>query len=281
MGTTCERIRRDDAPADQCAPQAGRRWTITSHEPGRPLVAVALHDGHDIRAEARPHLALDDAARRREEDPFTAAWTTIAPHQVVVGFSRFEVDFNRDRDGALYRRPEQAWGLRVWQDDTPAAVWAESLALHARFRRDVQALLDLVMARHGRFVLFDLHTYNHRRDGPHAPAADPAGNPEVNVGTRNLDRERWAPVIDAFMRDLRAFDFRGRQLDVRENVRFGGGAFSAWVARQYPWGCPLAIEVKKFFMDEWTGEADPAQVTLIRAALASTVEGVLAALARV
>jgi hypothetical protein len=79
---------------------------------------------------------------------------------------------------------------------------------------------------------------------------------------------------------LSAFDFAGRNLDVRENVKFGGGAFSRWVVENYPTGCPLSIEVKKFFMDEWTGEPDRAQVALIREALAATVDGVLAALAQ-
>ena len=84
-----------------------------------------------------------------------------------------------------------------------------------------------------------------------------------------------------FIRDLRAFDFGGRHLNVRENVKFGGGAFSRWVAARYPTGCPLAIEVKKFFMDEWTGQAAPADLERVRAALGATVEGVLGALKRI
>ncbi len=152
--------------------------------------------------------------------------------------------------------------------------------MHDAFFREVGALLDGVVKRHGRFVLFDLHTYNHRREGATGPAADAAGNPEINLGTRNLDRSKWAPVIDAFTRELHGFDFGGRRLDVRENVKFGGGAFSRWVVEHYPMACPLSIEVKKFFMDEWTGKPDRAQVELIRAALGATVEGVLAALPR-
>jgi hypothetical protein len=42
----------------------------------------------------------------------------------------------------------------------------------------------------------------------------------------------------------------------------------------------LAIEVKKFFMDEWTGELDAAQHTAIGRALAETVPGVLEELRR-
>jgi hypothetical protein len=42
----------------------------------------------------------------------------------------------------------------------------------------------------------------------------------------------------------------------------------------------LAIEVKKFFMDEWTGEADMSLVTALRDALEWTVTGVLTELAK-
>ncbi|MEO8353396.1 MAG: N-formylglutamate amidohydrolase [Chthoniobacteraceae bacterium] len=259
--------------------RAAVRWRITSEEAGLPLVAVALHDGHEVRASALPYLALDEMGRLREEDPFTAEWVGVAPHQVVVSASRFEVDLNRDREGAVYRTPDEAWGLTVWRDETPDSVWEESLALHDRFYGEVATLLDGLVARHGRFVLFDLHTYNHRREGRGGPVADPARNPEVNLGTGSLNRGHWRAVIDRFLQDLRSFNFAGRHLDVRENVRFRGGAFSRWVAARYPTGCPLAIEVKKFFMNEWAGEADRAQVALVGAALASTVPGVLASLA--
>ena len=29
-------------------------------------------------------------------------------------------------------------------------------------------------------------------------------------------------------------------------------------------GCAIALEFKKFFMDEWTGEPDPAELTAMR-----------------
>jgi hypothetical protein len=133
--------------------------------------------------------------------------------------------------------------------------------------------------RFGRFVVLDLHTYNHRREGPEGPSADPTANPEVNVGTGTLNRQRWAPVVDRFIADLRGFDFLGRHLDVRENVKFRGGQFSRWIHETFPEAaCSLAIEFKKFFMDEWTGEPDRVQVEAIRRALQSTVPGMIGGL---
>jgi hypothetical protein len=67
-----------------------------------------------------------------------------------------------------------------------------------------------------------------------------------------------------------------RPLDVRENVRFRGGHLSRWVHAAFPGqGCCLAVEVKKFFMDEHTGTIDEPVWAGVQAALAATVPGVL------
>ena len=84
------------------------------------------------------------------------------------------------------------------------------------------------------------------------------------------------------MEDPPQFDFQGRHLDVRENVRFFGGNFPRWVNGAFPGkGCALAIEFKKFFMDEWTGEIFQELYAAILPALRSTVPGLKASLGRI
>ena len=74
------------------------------------------------------------------------------------------------------------------------------------------------------------------------------------------------------MVELGAYDFPGGRLDVRENVKFRGGYFSRWVHETFPKsGCALAIEFKKFFMNEWTGEPNLALVRKIEKALRSAL----------
>ncbi len=245
-----------------------------------PLVAVAIHDGHAMRDEVARLLALADGDRRREEDPHTGAWTAVAPTRVVVRRSRFEVDLNRPRERAVYRTPDDAWGLQVWGRPLPEPLVSRSLDEYDAFYAAMHALLADVARRHGRFVVFDLHSYNHRRAGPDGAAAPEQENPQVNIGTGTMDRERWAPLVDRFIADLSAYPFPGGQLDVRENVKFRGGHFSRWVHQTFTdSGCVLAIEFKKFFMDEWTGEPHPAVIDGIGRALRSTVPGVLEELA--
>jgi N-formylglutamate amidohydrolase len=243
------------------------------------IAAAAVHDGHAVRDQVRPLLALTDAERLREEDPFTGAWAEAAPTQLVGLRSRFEVDLNRDREKAVYRVPDDAWGLTVWKRPLPDEVAEQSLRAYDGFYETAGQLFDEMQARHGRFVILDLHTYNHRRNGADGPPADPLGNPEVNIGTGTMDRSFWAPVIDRFMEDLGAHDYLGRRLDVRENVKFKGGGFGRWVHNRYPRaGCAIAIEFKKFFMDEWTGTLDADHHAAILGALRATIPGMLEAL---
>jgi hypothetical protein len=242
-----------------------------------PLVATAIHNGHEMRQEVLARTALDAASRLREEDPFTGLWTAVAATRVVGLRSRFEVDLNRPREKAVYLAPEDAWGLRVWKEALPTAVVQRSLAEHDEFYGALGGLYRELAHQYGAFVVYDLHSYNHRREGPDRPAAEPEGNPQVNIGTGTLNsRSRFAGMIDRFRHDLASYPFPGEKLDVRENVKFFGGYHPRWAHEQFPdAACVIAIEFKKFFMDEWTGEPDMVMVEAIGKALASTVPGVL------
>ena len=248
------------------------------HRGPGPWVATAVHCGHEIRPELRPLLALDEATRRREEDPYTDRLAEVVPTRILPRRSRFEVDLNRPREEAVYRRPEDAWGLTVWRRPLPEAAVAVSLTEDDAFYGALETLLA-EKARQGPFVLLDLHAYNHRRAGPEAPPEDPAANPDVNVGTGTLDRARWGPVVDAFMETLRRQPLPGGPLDVRENVKFRGRALAAWVHRRFAGrGCALAVEFKKTFVDEWTGRLDAARLEALRRALAATLPALARAL---
>ena len=240
------------------------------------VLAVAIHNGHDLREEVAGIMALDDAARFREEDPYTGAWATIVSNRIVVYRSRFEVDLNRPRDRAVYLKPEDAWGLEVWQTQPSRGLVERSLARYDGFYVQLHHLCSRMEKEYGCFVVLDLHSYNHRRQGPLGVPADSDGNPEINVGTGTMMREQWASLVDRFIDDLRGFDFFGRHLDVRENVKFYGGQLPRYVHDQFPRsGCALAVEVKKFFMDEWSGTVDGMQLKGIREALRGTIPGIL------
>src|SRR3954470_11637258 len=121
----------DGAPAT-----GGRGWTITSG--WGPLVAVAIHDGHLVRPDVAPLLALTPAERLREEDPWTALWTRIVPTRVVVHRSRFEVDLNRPRGGRVYRATDQGRGLGAWRGPPAPELVERSREVHDAFYSDMR-----------------------------------------------------------------------------------------------------------------------------------------------
>jgi len=244
-----------------------------------PIIAAALHHGHDTRPRVEKRLAIDAQTQLREEDPLTGEWAQVAKIQLVVLRSRFEVDLNRPRHRAVYQSPADAWGLQVWRVPPDQQLIEHSLRDYDRFYTDVEQLLRHLIDQYGRLVIYDLHTYNHRRAGPDRPPADAEQNPDVNVGTGSMDRKFWAPIVDRFLEAVREFDFPGRHLDVRENIRFRGGHFPTWVHTTFPQQiCAIAIEFKKFFMDEWQGDFDPKEVESIYNLLESTLPSVQAGL---
>lgn len=253
--------------------------TFNLHKGDYPLIVTAIHNGHALTADVQEIIALSEAERLREEDPFTGLWTAVTDKKIIAHYSRFQVDLNRPRDKAVYLEPGDAWGLNVWKTGPSREILSKSLEMYDSFYAELHRSLTRLINQYGRLVVYDLHNYNHRRPGPDQPAADPQLNPEVNIGTGTMVRSQWTTIVDRFITDLHTFNFRGRHLDVRENIKFKGGYFSRWIHENFPGSvCCLAIEFKKFFMDEWTGEPDQTQLPAIEEALKSTVPGVLAEL---
>lgn len=241
------------------------RWWTVQQGPGAVL-ATAIHDGHDLRGEVARAMLLSDEERLREEDPFTGNAVLDVPTHVIAHRSRFEFDLNRPADGAVYVTPEQSWGLQVWKEEPGEAFVARSLAIHSEYYRMLGALLDSIAMRHQRFVLLDVHSYNHRRDGPDGEPMPQDEAPDINIGTFSMPREHWSFLLDPLMDAMRGYDFNGRKLDVRENVAFEGrGQQVRFVHERYPLrGCAIAFEFKKFYMDEWTGVPDQSALAAMR-----------------
>jgi len=123
-------------------------------------------------------------------------------------------------------------------------------------------------------VLLDVHSYNHRRDGADEPPAPASENPEVNVGTGSLDTDLFGSLVERFMGDLRDASLGCGPLDARENVVFEGRGLAWWVHDRYPRvGCVLALEFKKTFMDEWTGELHADRLRCAQEGLAAALPG--------
>ena len=240
-----------------------------------PVVATAIHNGHELRNEISEAIALGEATRLREEDAHTSDFISGFENRVIVHRSRFEVDINRPRVEAVYETPDDAWGLQLWKSKLSPAVVRRSRELHDEFYAQLRDTLDSLTEAHGGFVLYDVHSYNHRRQGPDHPPADPRDNPQVNLGTGSLPT-RWRPVADAFLGAMRSARVGDEPIDARENVKFMGRELAAFVHEHYgETSAALAIEFRKDYVDEWTDEVRPRVQKELIVALEQTVEPVI------
>jgi N-formylglutamate amidohydrolase len=247
-----------------------------------PVVAVSLHSGHAMRPPLGACTHLSESERLREEDPYTDWLAEVADTRMLLRQSRFEVDLNRPRERAVYQAPQDAWGLDLWKGALSSDAIADSLAEYDLFYANLAALLERLIARHARVVVLDIHSYNHRRLGPKAPFDDPMANPEINIGTGTMaDRAPWVDVIGLVQKELSGAVIMGRHLDVRENVKFRGGHMAEWIHRTYPQNVAcISLEFQKWYMNEWTGEADTATLGQMKGALGHLVEGLHALVGR-
>ena len=124
-------------------------WRLRRGE--SPLVATAIHAGHEVREEVGSLLALSEEERLREEDPFTDSWTHLSDTWVKGLRSRFEVDLNRPREKAVYLTEEDAWGLKTWTNGLPTEIANRSLAEYDAFYAEMRSLMKDLESRHGRF----------------------------------------------------------------------------------------------------------------------------------
>jgi N-formylglutamate amidohydrolase len=239
------------------------------------LMVAAIHNGHRIRPELLPYLNLTDKEREKEEDPYTAELTSISDNSLNVFTSRFEVDINRPREKSVYQKPDDAWGYTLYNQEIPAEMVKSSLQYYDEFYKYIHRAFKDQLAKHPWLIVYDLHSYNHRRGGIDN-YEDPEDNPEINLGTGNIDLDRWGGVVNCLHQTLSEYNFEGRNLDVRENIKFKGGYFTKWLSMNFGKRvCPIAIEFKKFFMDEWSGEVNQDQLDHIRQLLISTIQPVI------
>ncbi len=242
-----------------------------------PIFATAIHNGHFVHKDILNFMAISEHDRLKEEDPYTAEFTTIFDCRLVNYLSRFEVDFNRPKSLAVYKTPKEAWGLNLWKSFPPESIINRSLDYYDKFYFQLREFIDRLLEKFEKIVVYDIHSYNYRRTGIEEPQEY---NPDINVGTGTmLKPEIFRTVIDAFISSIKGKDFFGRPFDVRENVKFKGGYFPKWLHTNYPENiCVLSIEIKKIFMDENTGEIYPEKILRLKHMLAETIVPVIEAL---
>ncbi len=107
-----------------------------------PVLALAVHAGHEIRDELVPRMAVSEDLRLYEEDPLTDRFARKFPIAAWATASRFEVDLNREEEKAVYMTPDMAWGIHVWNDPPTPEMKKRSLDRWHEGQRFVDGLVD-------------------------------------------------------------------------------------------------------------------------------------------
>lgn len=212
-----------------------------------PVICAAIHAGHQMRPSITSQCALSADERLYEEDPFTNQLIQAMPITLVAGDSRYEYDLNRPISSCIYT---SAWGRNVWESKLKSKERSESTRKHQTFYRVLESLVEAIEQRFGGALIFDIHSYNYLRHEK--------GTPTFNLGTEQIDKERWQSVIDFTLNRLGKVELPNMPVDSTENDVFHGrGYLISHINGRFQNSLVLPIEVKKIFMDELNGELYP------------------------
>lgn len=219
-----------------------------------PSVCTALHAGHQFRSSLQDFCHLTEAERLYEEDPFTDQLIAAMPITLVAMDSRYEYDLNRPLATCIYKT---AWGKKVWQKAMPPRERQISVAKHQQFYRILDALLRRIEKQFKVALVFDVHSYNHLRIEGESPT--------FNLGTEQLDRDRWSAVLEKSIKRLQRIELPNLPVTAATNhVFYGRGYLAAHVNSRYENTLVLPLEIKKVYLDELSGRPYPIVLNSLR-----------------
>lgn len=212
-----------------------------------PVVCAAIHAGHQFRNSLESKCALSESERLYEEDPFTEQLIQAMPITLVAKDSRYEYDLNRPLASCIYTK---AWGKKVWSKKLSTKERRISTEKHQTFYRVLDVLISEIESRFGAALIFDVHSYNHLRREEYPPT--------FNIGTEQIDLERWRGVVDLTLARLTKTELPNMPVTSKENaVFYGRGYMISHINSRFQNTLVLPLEIKKVFMDELTGEVYP------------------------
>ncbi|MGH1388177.1 N-formylglutamate amidohydrolase [Kordia sp.] len=227
-----------------------------------PFACGAVHDGHQFRRELWENCIHTEYERWFEEDPATKEMVQTHPIVIAGMDSRFEYDLNRAPESAIY---EDAWGKQLWHNPLSDNMKQKSLDKHANFYKVVQALIAKLEEKFGICVVYDMHSYNWKRWEREVPT--------FNLGTGNVDNERFGAIIESWRDMLSKIDLpNGIASTSKINDTFqGNGYFLKFITQHFSNTLVLATEVKKIYCDEIDQIMFPEVVSAVENALKTMI----------
>ncbi|MFK2820361.1 N-formylglutamate amidohydrolase [Flavobacteriaceae sp. LMIT009] len=219
-----------------------------------PYACGAVHDGHQFRKELWDNCLHTEYDRWYEEDPETKNMVISHPILIAGCDSRFEYDLNRIPDEAVF---ETAWGKQLWKEPLQHNEKETSLDKHTNFYKVVHALINKLEEKFGVSIVYDMHSYNWKRWDREVPT--------WNLGTSNIDNERFGNEIESWRKRLSELDLPSRikSTSAINNTFYGNGYFLKYITKNFQNTLVLATEIAKVYCDEYTGIIYPEVVSAV------------------
>ena len=212
-----------------------------------PYCCTAIHDGSNLRKELKGKIQIDDYGRWYEEDPHTGKFISSLPITIIGLDSRFEYDLNRRPEECIY---QEAWGQKVWNRSLSAKDRKISLEKHKNFYLVLQELVEKLEELYNGCIVYDMHSYNHQRWERDVPL--------FNIGTEKIDVQKYGDVIENWTSELKNIDVVGvDNITAINDVFYGRGYNLEFITTNFSNTLVLAVEIKKIFSNELTGEDYP------------------------
>lgn len=223
-----------------------------------PYACAAIHNGHQFRKELWDNCIHSEYERWYEEDPETK--NMVQSHPIVLAGcdSRFEYDLNRNPEEAVF---ETAWGKQLWHQPLPVAMKSKSLKKHENFYKVVHALISKLEEKFGVCVVYDMHSYNWQRWDREVPT--------WNLGTSNIDNERFGDCIEAWREYLSNIKLPHniKQTSKINDTFQGNGYFLKFITKSFKNTLVLATEIAKVYCDEYNQIIYPEVVSAVETQL--------------
>lgn len=229
-----------------------------------PYICAAVHDGHQFRKSLWNYCTHSAYERWYEEDPCTEEMVQNQPIVIAGRDSRFEYDLNRNPENAIY---DDAWGKKLWHSSLSEDEKALSLSKHTNFYRVVDALVAKLEQKHGKTLVFDMHSYNRKRWDREVPT--------WNLGTSNIDNLRFGEHVDSWCKKLSTVALPNQiPSTAKINDTFqGNGYFLKYITKNFQNTLVLATEIAKVYCDELTGIVYPEVVSSVQSQLNKLIPG--------
>jgi hypothetical protein len=126
----------------------------------------------------------------------------------------------------VYRRPNEAFGPNVWKREVQPDEIEESRRIHDDFYAALSTHLDR-LAADGRFLVLDVHSYNHRRRG--RSRALPTGYACLTVAAASAHDRHALPAGDGAIHLFRRRFGAGRTERLARAGSCSGGLADKWL----------------------------------------------------